>query len=47
MILNSNYNIDKKDYYYFQKLINERLKGKPVAYLTGKKFFWKYEFINR
>ena len=45
MILNSNYNIDKKDYYYFQQLINERSKGKPVAYLTGKKFFWKYEFI--
>ena len=39
MILNSNYNIDKKDYYYFQQLINERSKGKPVAYLTGKKFF--------
>ena len=44
MILNSNYNISKKDYFFFQKLINERLKGKPVAYLTGKKFFWKYEF---
>ena len=46
MILNSNYNISKKDYFFFQKLINERLKGKPVAYLTGKKFFWKYFEAN-
>ena len=25
-------------------MINERSKGKPIAYLTNKKFFWKYEF---
>ena len=25
-------------------MIDQRLKGKPIAYLTGKKFFWKYEF---
>ncbi len=45
IILHSNYNINKKEYFFFQKLIKERSKGKPVAYLTGKKFFWKYEFI--
>mgnify|MGYP001070431176 FL=1 len=45
IILNSEYDIDEKDYYYFQDLINQRSKGKPIAYLTGKKFFWKYEFI--
>ena len=44
IILNSNYNIEEKDYLYFQRLISERLKGKPIAYLIGKKFFWKYEF---
>ena len=44
IILNSNYNIEEEDYLYFQKLISERLKGKPIAYLIGKKFFWKYEF---
>ncbi len=44
IILNSNYTIKRKDYLNFQRLINERSKGKPIAYLTGKKFFWKYEF---
>jgi release factor glutamine methyltransferase len=44
IILNSKHNIKEKDYLYFQELINERSKGKPIAYLTGKKFFWKYEF---
>jgi release factor glutamine methyltransferase len=45
IILNSNYDVSKKDNFYFQELINQRLKGKPVSYLTGKKFFWKYEFF--
>ena len=45
IILNSKYNINKKDYLYFQNLINLRSNGKPVAYLTNKKFFWKYEFL--
>ena len=44
IILNSKHNISKTDYHYFQELIYERSKGKPIAYLTGKKFFWKYEF---
>ena len=44
IILNSKHNINEKDYLYFKKLIKERSKGKPIAYLTGKKLFWKYEF---
>ena len=44
IILNSKHNINEKDYLYFKELINERSKGKPIAHLTGKKFFWKYEF---
>ena len=28
----------------FKQLITERSKGKPIAYLIGKKDFWKYEF---
>ena len=44
VILNLEKDLKKKDYDYFKKLINQRLKGKPVAYLTGKKSFWKYEF---
>ena len=26
-------------------MVEERLKGKPLAYLTGKKGFWKSDFI--
>ncbi len=45
IILNTNYEINKKDNSRFQEMINQRLKGKPVSYLTGKKFFWKHEFF--
>tara|TARA_B100000029_G_scaffold361417_1_gene354393 strand:+ start:186 stop:1028 length:843 start_codon:yes stop_codon:yes gene_type:complete len=44
IILNLHKQINKDDYLNFQKLIAERSKGKPMAYLTGKKYFWKYEF---
>ena len=44
IILNSKQNVNEIDYVYFQELVNERLKGKPMAYITGKKYFWKYEF---
>ena len=44
ILFNSDLKISKKDYLDFQKLIIERNKVKPLAYLTGKKFFWKYEF---
>ena len=44
IILNLNQDISKKEFNCFQEMINQRLKGKPIAYLTRKKFFWKYEF---
>ena len=44
IILNLNQEISKKEFNSFQEMINQRLKGKPIAYLTRKKFFWKYEF---
>ena len=45
IILNSNHNVGNEEYIHFQKMIGERAKGKPIAYLTGKKFFWKNEFL--
>ena len=44
IILNLSHDIGDKEYNYFQEMVNQRLKGKPVAYLIEKKFFWKYEF---
>jgi release factor glutamine methyltransferase len=44
IILNSKYDINEKELIYFQEMISQRSKGKPVAYLIGKKFFWKYQF---
>ena len=45
ILINADKNIKEKDLNFFQKLIGERSKGKPVAYLTNKKFFWNSEFI--
>ena len=44
IILNSERILSKQDYIYFRKLVSNRLRNKPVAYLIGKKSFWKYEF---
>ena len=44
IILNANKTLDKKKINYYKKLIKSRCFGKPIAYLTGKKGFWKYEF---
>jgi release factor glutamine methyltransferase len=44
IILNSKKKIKKNNYNHFKKLVYERSKGKPIAYITGKKYFWKYEF---
>jgi len=44
IILNSKEEISKKNLEYFNSLIQHRLKGKPIAYIIGKKEFWKYEF---
>ncbi len=45
ILLNSKRNLDTQDLNIFRKLINKRLTGKPIAYLTNKKFFWNSEFI--
>ena len=44
LIVNSKNELNDKQYLNFRKLISNRLKGKPVAYLTGSKSFWKYDF---
>ena len=44
VILNLKNKIRDHEYINFKRLINERKRGKPIAYLTGKKYFWKYEF---
>ena len=44
VILNLDKDLSKNCYYHFKKLINQRSNGKPVAYLIGKKSFWKHEF---
>ena len=48
IILNFDKEISNKSFKYFNKLIHLRGKGEPIAYLTKKKYFWKYKFtVNR
>ena len=44
ILVNSKKDLDIEDLNTFQKLINKRSIGKPIAYLINKKFFWKSEF---
>jgi release factor glutamine methyltransferase len=44
LLLNFKRDLDKKDLNTFKKLIKKRSIGKPIAYLTNKKFFWNSEF---
>ena len=44
IILNLDKEIEEKKYLYFKELIYKRIQGKPIAYLTGQKAFWKYDF---
>ena len=44
ILLNLDKELNKSDQDNFEKLIIKRSKGKPLAYLTGKKSFWNYEF---
>ena len=45
ILLNSNINVNKQNLNIYFELIQQRSLGYPVAYLTNKKFFWKYEFF--
>ena len=44
LILNQKKQIKNSELKHYQQLINKRASGKPIAYLTGKKNFWKYDF---
>ncbi len=44
VLLNSERPLSNEDYKNFRQLISNRLKCQPIAYLIGKKSFWKYEF---
>ena len=45
LILNFNNEITKKNLNIFNDLVDQRSKGKPIAYLLNKKEFWKNEFV--
>ena len=45
MLLNANNVLNKNELKIFLNLIEQRSMGKPVAYLTNKKFFWNSEFF--
>ena len=45
ILLNSDIVLNKNDLNNFYKLIEQRSLGKPIAYLTNKKFFWNSEFF--
>ena len=45
IILNFNNEITKENLNIFNDLVNQRSKGKPIAYLLKKKEFWKNEFV--
>ena len=48
IILNFDKEISNKSLEYFDKLIHQRARGEPIAYLVKKKYFWKYQFsVNR
>jgi len=44
IILNNDKHLKLKRLNEFKKLIKERSRRKPIAYLTNTKYFWKYEF---
>ena len=44
IIMNPNEEINSDDYKNFKELIFSRTKNKPIAYITGEKSFWKYDF---
>ena len=48
IIFNFDKEISNKNLEYFNKLILQRARGEPIAYLVKKKYFWKYQFsVNR
>tara|TARA_B100000902_G_scaffold388565_1_gene434412 strand:+ start:655 stop:1497 length:843 start_codon:yes stop_codon:yes gene_type:complete len=45
LILNNSKKLNNYKLNLYKRLIKERANRKPIAYLTNKKFFWKYEFF--
>ena len=45
IILNPKKNLENHKLAYFNSLVKERSYGKPIAYLTEKKYFWDSEFM--
>ena len=45
ILLNPNNILDNNELKIFLNLIEQRSLGKPVSYLTNKKFFWNSEFF--
>ena len=45
ILLNPRENLSCSHLSYFEKLIDLRSKGEPIAYLVEKKDFWNYEFV--
>ena len=44
IFLNNHKNLNDNSLDHFRKLIKERAKRKPIAYILNKKFFWDSEF---
>ena len=44
-LLALNKKVDEKKIKIFNELVNQRLKGKPIAYIIRKKEFWKNTFF--
>ncbi len=44
IVLNNLKDLSDNNLEYFKRLIKERAKRKPIAYLLNKKFFWDSEF---
>ena len=44
ILLNPGKKLNQSDHKSFKNLIIKRSKGKPLAYLTGIKSFWNYDF---
>ena len=48
IILNFDKEISNKSFEHFYKLIHQRARGEPIAYLVKKKYFWKNQFtVNK
>ena len=45
ILINLKEKVNNQNLKIFKKLIKERLRGKPIAYLINKKSFWNSDFF--